>query len=59
MSCTNSDSLFPYIARSGTSMSTPIVSGGITLLLQKYPQMTNLEGKKALENHIQRLELRA
>lgn len=48
MSCTNSDSLFPYIARSGTSMSTPIVSGGIALLLEKYPQMTNLEVKKKL-----------
>ena len=51
MSCTNSDSLFPYIARSGTSMSTPIVSGGIALLLEKYPEMTNLRiEEETLEN---------
>lgn len=39
-----------YLARSGTSMSTPIVSGCIALLLEKYPQMTNKEVKLHLRN---------
>ena len=30
-----------YAVKSGTSMSTPIVSGAIALLLEKYPDMTN------------------
>ena len=30
-----------YIAKSGTSMATSIVSGGVALLLQKYPDMNN------------------
>lgn len=30
----------PYIAKSGTSMATPIVSGALALCLQKYPQIT-------------------
>lgn len=30
-----------YAIKSGTSMSTPIVSGAIALLLEKYPDMTN------------------
>ncbi|MBQ2319896.1 MAG: S8 family peptidase [Lachnospiraceae bacterium] len=39
-----------YLARSGTSMSTPIVSGCIALLLQKNPYMTNKEVKLHLRN---------
>lgn len=39
-----------YIARSGTSMSTPVVSGCIALLLQKHPNMTNKEVKLHLRN---------
>ena len=35
----------PYIAKSGTSMATPIVTGATALALQKYPGMTN-EGLK-------------
>ena len=35
----------PYTIKSGTSMSTPIVSGAIALLLEKYPDMTNGEVK--------------
>lgn len=39
-----------YQARSGTSMSTPIVSGCIALLLEKYPLLTNKEVKVHLRN---------
>ncbi len=38
-----------YITKSGTSMSTPIVSGGIALLLQKYPYFSNEQAKKKLQ----------
>ena len=37
-----------YAIKSGTSMSTPIVSGAIALLLEKYPAMTNLDVKLKL-----------
>lgn len=37
-----------YTIKSGTSMSTPIVSGAIALLLEKYPQMTNRDVKLRL-----------
>lgn len=39
-----------YGAKSGTSMSTPIVSGCIALLLQKYPDMSNKDVKLHLKN---------
>lgn len=39
-----------YQARSGTSMSTPIVSGCIALLLEKYPYLSNKEVKLQLRN---------
>lgn len=38
-----------YISKSGTSMSTPIVSGGLALLLQKYPYFSNEQAKKKLQ----------
>ncbi|MGN0299026.1 MAG: S8 family peptidase [Lachnospiraceae bacterium] len=38
----------PYSIKSGTSMSTPMVSGAIALLLEKYPWMTNTEVKLRL-----------
>lgn len=38
----------PYIAKSGTSMATPVVSGALALLLSKYPDMTNVEVKLRL-----------
>ncbi len=34
-----------YFSKSGTSMSTPLVSGAIALLLEKYPEMTNKDVK--------------
>lgn len=39
-----------YTVKSGTSMATPIVSGAVGLLLQKYPEMTNREVKIRLKN---------
>lgn len=46
ISCSNSAA--QYSAKSGTSMSTPIVAGAITLLLEKYPEMTNRDVKLRL-----------
>ena len=37
-----------YIAKSGTSMATPIISGGLALLLQKCPFYTNNQAKQKL-----------
>lgn len=38
-----------YIAKSGTSMATPIISGGAALLLQKYPFYTNAQVKQRMQ----------
>lgn len=37
-----------YQMKSGTSMSTPLVSGALALLLEKYPEMTNRDIKLLL-----------
>lgn len=37
-----------YTVKSGTSMSTPMVSGAVALLLSKYPDMSNIEVKMAI-----------
>ena len=34
-----------YMVKSGTSMSTPVVSGALALLLERYPEMTNVDVK--------------
>lgn len=46
VSCNNRR--FGYSPKSGTSMSAPIVSGVIALMLQKYPDLSNKEIKKRL-----------
>lgn len=38
-----------YVAKSGTSMATPIVSGAAALAMQRFPQMTNEECKQRLQ----------
>ena len=37
-----------YVIKSGTSMATPVVSGLIALLLEKYPDLSNKQVKKIL-----------
>lgn len=46
VSCTNQAG--KYMVKSGTSMSTPLVSGAIALLLEKYPYMSNRDVKLML-----------
>ena len=46
VSCANQSG--SYTRKSGTSMSTPLVSGAVALLLEKYPEMTNLDVKLRL-----------
>ena len=41
-------SRMPYLKKSGTSMATPVVSGSVALLLEKYPDMKNTEVKLRL-----------
>lgn len=38
-----------YVAKSGTSMATPIVSGAAALAFQKYSRMTNEECKRKMQ----------
>lgn len=37
-----------YTAKSGTSMATPMVSGACALMMQKYPDATNIQIKRCL-----------
>jgi serine protease AprX len=46
-----------YATKSGTSMSTPIVSAALALLLEKHPTMTNRDVKLHLRSHSQDLGL--
>jgi len=45
----------PYIAKSGTSMATPVVSGGLCLLLSKDPGLSNKEIKLRLRSSCRNL----
>lgn len=38
-----------YVAKCGTSMATPVVSGAAALVYQKYPYMTNEECKRKMQ----------
>ncbi len=40
-----------YLSLSGTSMSTPIITGAIALLLQRYPRLTPDDVKLSLKKH--------
>lgn len=46
VSCVNRQGKYTF--KSGTSMSTPLVSGAIALLLEKYPEMSNRDVKLRL-----------
>ena len=42
-------SRYAYVAKSGTSMATPVVAGAAALAFQKYARMTNEECKRKLQ----------
>lgn len=46
MSCRNDNN--SYVSKSGTSMATPVVSGAVACLLEKYPFLTPVEVKMRL-----------
>lgn len=50
LSCTNYLSDFPYVEKTGTSMATPKVSGGIARLLDKDGYLSNVEIKMLLKS---------
>ena len=48
VSCNSKYTVTPYVAKSGTSMSAPVVSGACALCLQKYPKLSNAELRRML-----------
>ena len=48
VSCHYKYNISPYIAKSGTSMSAPIVSGACALCLQKYPNLNSSDLRRML-----------
>ena len=55
-SCNNKEKP-PYTIKSGTSMSTPVVSGAVALLLEKYPLLTPAQVKLRLYHTCEDLNL--
>ena len=53
----NGDVTKKYIAKSGTSMSTPIVTGAVAGLLSGYPNLTNWDVKEKLRSSCQNLRM--
>lgn len=54
-SCRNA--LLGYVSKSGTSMATPVVSGAVACLLQKYPELSPVEVKMRLHDSVRDLGL--
>lgn len=50
VSCNYRYNIMPYVAKSGTSMSAPIVSGACALCLQKYPGLSNAQLRRMMLN---------
>lgn len=50
ISCLNSRN--GYVSKSGTSMATPVVTGAIALLLEKYPEMSPKDVKMKLHDTV-------
>lgn len=50
LSCSSAPSGTEYVRKSGTSMSTPYISGAIALALEKDPLLTNVEVKMMLRD---------
>lgn len=48
---------FPYSHKSGTSMSTPMVSGAVACALEKNPSLTNVQIKKMLKETADDMDL--
>ena len=48
---------YSYGLKSGTSMSTPLVSGGIACLLEKDPRLSNVEVKMLLRENAEDMGL--
>ncbi len=55
--CCNNNEKPAYVMKSGTSMSTPIVSGAIALLLEKYPSFSPAQVKLRLYQTCDNLKL--
>ncbi len=53
VSCSNTGG---YTKKTGTSMAVPVVSGGIALLLQKYPFLSPVEVKLRMFEHSKQME---